>query len=154
MKYLKRTFLVQLAISTLFILIQTSTAGDVQAIPRNSNRYIIKNHSVSSQISWLRGDPVKKSTPRLLSLARHLAQIGAMLYGNSSCGYVKHQLSLFGPEAASLLKYAECDGEANLERCEAAGISLTPTWVLNGEKKIGIQLPEELESWSGFSMEK
>jgi hypothetical protein len=151
---MKRTFLFQLAISTLFIFTQALTTGDVQAIARNSNRYITKNHSVSPQISLLRGDPVKKSTPRLLSLARHLAQIGAILYGSSSCGYVKHQLSLFGPEAASLLKYVECDGEANIERCEAAGISSTPTWELNGEKKMGIQLTEELESWSGFSMEK
>lgn len=150
---MKRICCFQPAISALFILIQTWTAGDAQAVARNSNRYITSNHSVNFQISLLRGDPVKKSTPRLLSLARHLAQIGAILYGSSSCGYVKHQLSLFGPEAASLLKYVECDGEANIERCEAAGIRQTPTWELNGEQRMGIQLPEELETWSGFSME-
>jgi hypothetical protein len=151
---LKRSWYFRLAISALFILVQTWTTSDAQAIARNFNRYITTNQGANFQISLLRGDPVKKSTPRLLSLARHLAQIGAVIYGSASCGYVKHQLSLFGPEAASLLKYVECDGEANIERCEAVGIERTPTWELNGEKRMGIQLPEELETWSGFSMEK
>lgn len=149
---MKQTRLFHFTLSVLFISLIICTTCDSRSIAGNLIKYRTQATSQNLDVALFRGDPISKSTPRLLALAKHLSSIGVILYGNSSCAYVKHQLSLFGPEAAKLLTYVECDGK-NIEICEAAGIEFTPTWVFKDKQISGIQLPEELETWSGYTID-
>lgn len=91
--------------------------------------------------------------PRLAPLAAHLSDSGAKFYGASWCASCQRQKQLFG-EVADDLPYVECSpygrGGPTAAACTQAGIQNFPTWIIDGERYIGVLEPEVLAKRSGF----
>lgn len=85
-------------------------------------------------------------------LADHLSETGATMYGAYWCPHCATQKTYFGG-AAARLPYVECDSKGfdpQVERCQQAGISAYPTWVIEGEYYLGSQPLGKLARLSGF----
>jgi hypothetical protein len=92
------------------------------------------------------------STSKQSDLARHLRLVGAVFYGAWWCPHCTHQKEMFGSAALELLPYVECDkDDAGRQRCEAAQVRAYPTWVLKGERRLGVLSLDELALWSGYT---
>lgn len=92
------------------------------------------------------------------ALAIHLRDMGAKFYGTYDCPYCHVQRQLFGPDAARYLDemYVECHPKGKnpqLELCQQAGISVTPTWEINGRLYRGLRTLERLARLSGYQGE-
>jgi hypothetical protein len=87
------------------------------------------------------------------SLAYHLKQAGAKMYGGSWCPSTRRQAQLFG-NAFSQVQYIECfpngrDGEFN-SQCGRAAIGSVPTWVIGGRSYSGMMSIEQLANLSNY----
>ena len=85
-------------------------------------------------------------------LADHLTASGAKLYGARWCPHSAAQRNAFAG-AINSIPYVECDAagyNAQPEACQAAEIVAYPTWVIGGDRYIGIQTPGKLARLSGF----
>lgn len=94
---------------------------------------------------------------QLSSLAAHLTDTGARYYGAFWCGACQQQNALFRA-AKEELPYTECSpngrhGAVALE-CTRANIRSFPTWIIDGERHMGVLEPEELARRSGFTWEE
>lgn len=91
--------------------------------------------------------------PRLLALAEHLDATGARFYGASWCPHCQEQKKVFGA-AADRLPYVECSPEGprtpQAQACQDAGIESYPTWIIGGERHVGLLGPATLARLSGF----
>jgi uncharacterized membrane protein/glutaredoxin len=88
-----------------------------------------------------------------VSLATHLDDVGATMYGAYWCPHCLEQKELFGKEAFSKVKYVECDpgGENPQPKlCQDKGIQGYPTWEINGKFYSGIQSLPELAKLSNY----
>ena len=95
------------------------------------------------------GEPLHPSSPEQRALAGQLSSQGAEFYGAWWCPACFQQKNLFGKEASRLLPYVECDKtEADRERCTAAKIQAYPTWVLKGQRLVGVRKLDELKRWA------
>lgn len=88
------------------------------------------------------------------SLARHLKQIKARMYGAFWCPYCQRQMDLFGRDVFTQhVQYIECDPRgqgAQPKLCKDAKITGFPTWEINGKRYQGMQSLEELAKLSGY----
>jgi uncharacterized membrane protein len=89
------------------------------------------------------------------SLARHLREQGAVMYGAYWCPHCTEQKALFG-DAANDLPYVECakdhvNGRPDL--CEKAGVKAFPTWVMGSERREGVLSLSALATFSKFPTE-
>lgn len=95
--------------------------------------------------------------PRLAPLVEHLNQTGATFYGASWCASCQRQKEVFGP-LAEQLPYVECSpygqGGPTAAACTQMGIQNFPTWIIDGERTVGVLKPEALAEKSGFSWEE
>lgn len=87
------------------------------------------------------------------SLAYHLKQAGAKMYGASWCPYTRRQAQLFG-DSFSQVQYIECypngrDGQFN-SQCQRAAVSSYPTWVIGGSTHNGMMSIQQLASISNY----
>jgi hypothetical protein len=87
------------------------------------------------------------------SLAYHLKQAGAKMYGASWCPYTRKQAQLFG-DVFRQVQYIECspngrDGEFN-SQCDKAGVYSFPTWVIGGRTYTGMMSIQELANFSNY----
>ena len=99
-----------------------------------------KGPSADSNDSWQVG------------LAKHLTEVGAIMYGSYRCPHCAAQKELFG-EAFKYIRYVECDPtskEANLALCLEKGIRGYPTWEIRGNFYPGMRSLEELSRLSGY----
>lgn len=92
------------------------------------------------------------SDPYKLELAKHLRQVGAVMYGSFKCPHCNLQKELFG-DASKYIPYVEChrqgkDSEAS--RCFSMGIQNYPTWVIDGRYYHGSKSLHELAIISKF----
>ncbi len=95
------------------------------------------------------GEPLNPSSPEQRALAAQLSRQGAEFYGAWWCPACFQQKNLFGKEGSRLLPYVECDKtEADRERCTAAKIQAYPTWVLKGQRLVGVRRLDELKRWA------
>lgn len=88
-----------------------------------------------------------------LTLARHLTEIDAKMYGAFWCGHCLQQKQLFGREAVKALTYIECDPNGQNPQpqvCQQAGITNYPTWEINGEMYSGVQSLDRLADLSNY----
>jgi uncharacterized membrane protein len=94
--------------------------------------------------------------PRLEALAQHLEETGAKYYGASWCVNCQQQSALFG-DAADELPYIECSPGGRSGRvafaCVQQNIESYPTWIIDGERFVGVIQPQELARRSGFDWE-
>ena len=97
------------------------------------------------------GEALAPSTGEQKALCEWLLRKGAVFYGAWWCPACFQQKNLFGKEAGNRLPYVECDRDASgRSRCQEAAVRVYPTWVLNGQRREGVQTLEELKAWSGF----
>lgn len=89
-----------------------------------------------------------------ISLAKHLASKGAVMYSAYWCPHCYEQKQLFGKEAFKEVGKVECDPKGVApapQKCVDAKIRAFPSWVINGELKEGVQTLEELAQLTGYS---
>lgn len=88
-----------------------------------------------------------------ISLAQHLKQTGAKMYGAFTCPHCQNQKGLFGKQAADQLNYIECHPQgknAQPDLCTSAGIQGFPTWEIGGKLYQGEKTLKELADLSGY----
>ncbi len=78
--------------------------------------------------------------------AKCLTEKGAVVYGNDYCSYTVKQLNFFG-KSKEYLNYVKCVDNKAL--CDSKGVSITPTWGINGEMYEQVQNFERLSALSG-----
>jgi len=86
------------------------------------------------------------------SLADHLSESGAKMYGAYWCPHCAIQKDYFGG-AVGRIPYIECDPEGiNNEAalCQQMGITAYPTWIIEDEYYLGAQPLPKLARLSGF----
>lgn len=90
--------------------------------------------------------------PAKLSLAEHLTNSGAKIYGAFWCTYCQKQQELFGA-ASTKLTVVECDpngSNAQPDLCTQANISSYPTWEINGQLYRGMRSLDDLANLSNY----
>jgi uncharacterized membrane protein/glutaredoxin len=91
--------------------------------------------------------------PQLRALAEHLARTDAKFYGAYWCPHCMEQKRIFG-SAAGRLPYVECSplgpNTRQAKVCESLRIETYPTWMINGQRYVGVQTLEGLARYSGF----
>jgi hypothetical protein len=75
------------------------------------------------------------------SVARCIGE-KSTLYVQIGCSACARQEEMFGKEI-KYIKLVDCIYET--EKCSIAGITHTPTWVINGEKYVGVQSIDKLK---------
>jgi uncharacterized membrane protein len=96
---------------------------------------------------------VNTSGPAEMALARHLTQVGAVMYGAYWCSHCHDQKELFGKQAVRELNYVECDpngANPQVERCRAKGIQGYPTWEIHDQLYSGTRSLSELSRLSNY----
>lgn len=93
------------------------------------------------------------ATPSM-SLAMHLRERGAKMYGTFWCSVCNWQRAQFGTEAFNQITYVECDPNGNNPQpnlCDQVNIRAYPTWEINGRlyEPGGLSLGE-LADLSGY----
>lgn len=73
----------------------------------------------------------------------------SVLYGQTGCIHCKIQEDLFG-ENVRYLNIIDGIKEENRQKFIDAGIEGTPTWVINGQKYVGVQSIEKLKTLTGY----
>ncbi len=73
----------------------------------------------------------------------------AVLYVQAGCIHCKEQEDLFGANAR-FLTIIDCLTEEGMQQCVLGGIESTPTWIINGEKYVGVQSIDTLKSLTGY----
>ncbi len=80
--------------------------------------------------------------------ARCLGQ-KAVVYGNDACMYTQKQLSWFG-NSAKYINYVKCIDNEQL--CDQKGITITPTWEINGNLYPQVQSFDKLSTLTGCAI--
>lgn len=89
------------------------------------------------------------------TLAVHLTETGAVMYGSFKCPACITQKKYFGKHAKKL-NYVECHPEgrnANPELCSEKKIKAYPTWEIGGSLHKGLLTLEKLSKLSGYRRE-
>jgi len=73
----------------------------------------------------------------------------SVLYYQPSCSHCIEQEKLFG-ENVEYLTMIDCTQSENQQQCIDVGITATPTWIINGEKYIGVQSVEKLKELTDY----
>ncbi|WP_083537932.1 vitamin K epoxide reductase family protein [Pseudoxanthomonas mexicana] len=94
---------------------------------------------------------------RAAALAQHLSDYGAKFYGASWCTECSRQKREFG-HAADRLPYVECapGGRSSpmTSTCASAGVTVFPTWVIDGIEHQGVMAPQQLAVLTRFDWDK
>ncbi len=119
----------------------------ISALDPNSS-YAASNGNVGSP-------PIVRSFsgPSQVSLAKHLTEVGAVMYSAYWCPHCHDQKELFGKEAVEELVVVECalDGiNSQHALCNEKGITGFPAWEINGEIDSGVHSLQELAKLSNY----
>jgi uncharacterized membrane protein len=99
------------------------------------------------------GKPPAPEDPTVRALAEHLTASGAKFYGASWCPHCQDQKTAFGA-SESRLPYIECSPGGprapQAQECRAARIETYPTWVINGQRHVGVLDLKALADYSRF----
>lgn len=74
----------------------------------------------------------------------------SIIYVQEGCSACAIQEEMFG-DYYNELNSVDC--VYHPQECNKAGITATPTWIINGQKYIGVQYPDRLSEVSGCSLE-
>jgi uncharacterized membrane protein/glutaredoxin len=99
------------------------------------------------------GSAPREEDPWTRGLAEHLSSIDAKFYGASWCPHCTEQKHLFG-SSMKRIPYVECSpGGPNApqaQACKDKGIQSYPTWIINGQRYMGVQPLDTLAQLSKF----
>lgn len=79
-------------------------------------------------------------------LATCLDEQGVTMYGLPTCPHCQEQKDKFG-DSFKYVDYVNCS--ENRDKCLTQGIETVPTWIIDGNKIVGVQELEELAEKSG-----
>jgi len=116
---------------------------------RNKISIIIFIVLIGGLIGFLIWQGVKNNQagPALINFAKCLTEKGAVMYGTDSCEWCQKQKADF-KSAWQFIKYANCISDP--QRCVTVSIEGTPTWILEGGKRlVGYQTLDKLSRESG-----
>ena len=91
-----------------------------------------------------------------ISLAKHLASKGAVMYSAYWCPHCYEQKQLFGKEAFKEVGKIECDPKGIApapQKCVDAKIRAFPTWIIDGKIHEGVQTLDQLAKLTGYTGE-
>lgn len=94
------------------------------------------------------------SKPANIELAQYLKQSNIQMFGAFWCSHCHDQKQLFGKAAFNEIDYVECDPngkDPQPDRCKAEQIESYPTWLIDGEKHLGVRQLPELAQLSGYT---
>jgi uncharacterized membrane protein/thiol-disulfide isomerase/thioredoxin len=89
-----------------------------------------------------------------ISLGKHLASKGAVMYSAYWCPHCYEQKQLFGKEAFKEVGKVECDPKGVApapQKCVDAKIRAFPTWIINGKTYEGVQTLDELAKLTNYT---
>ncbi len=131
-----------------------------------ANKVSVASGTTTDKITTLSPDSPTPPTPGLswditsasgaaeISLAEHLTQKGAKMYGAYWCPHCYEQKQLFGKQAWEKITYVECEATAlknpQTEVCAKAGIKGYPTWSIDGKLDPGAKKLAKLAELSGY----
>lgn len=107
-----------------------------------------------------------KSSEEQIALAKHLKEVGAIMYGAYWCPHCYDQKKLFGVEALADMPYIECDPKGKSGQPEVCQAKLKeaeqqlkkqagfPTWEINGKFYSGAHSLQDLAEFSGYDGSK
>ena len=126
----------------------SSSSGNISS-HRNFKRYflifmILISVGILSYTLYVRGQVGGYD-----DFAKCLTGKGIVVYGNDFCQYTGKQLNWFG-SSEKYLNYVKCVD--NKELCDSKGVSITPTWEINGKVYEGVQSFEKLSELSGCAI--
>jgi glutaredoxin len=75
----------------------------------------------------------------------------SVLYTQAGCIHCKEQEDLFGANV-KYLNIVDCLKDT--QACINANITATPTWIIDGEKYVGVQSIEKLKELTGYPLNK
>ncbi|CAM6111072.1 unnamed protein product [Calypogeia fissa] len=107
-------------------------------------------------LPFVEPEVVTSSSPRMISLAKHLQSVGARMYGAFWCSHCFEQKQMLGREAMKYVDYVECypegyrKGVPIAKACDEANIQGFPTWIIKGQILSGEQELDDLAKVSGF----
>jgi len=73
----------------------------------------------------------------------------AVLYVQTGCSHCKDQEDLFGVNLRYLTIINCLEGD-NKQQCINAGIESTPTWIIDGQKYVGVKTIDELKELTNY----
>ena len=94
-----------------------------------------------------------KEDPYKTSVAQYMTENNVEMYGTFWCPACAKQKEIFG-NSFKHIDYVECDErgkDAQPEKCDINNIVSYPTWIIYGEKIVGVKTIEQLASLSGFN---
>lgn len=111
--------------------------------------------AVSVLLQWNAGELVEEAPASFATtLAKHLADTGASMYGAYWCPACASQKALFG-DAFRHVRSVECDPrgkDANPLLCNQKGIRAYPTWEIGGRMYEGVFSLQQLAQLSGLAV--
>jgi glutaredoxin len=87
--------------------------------------------------------------PNLESAAKWIGS-HAVVYVQAGCSHCKDQEDLFGDNWKYINSIDCISSSENQQICTNVGIEYTPTWVINGQKYVGVQTIDELKKLTGY----
>ncbi|MGQ9865481.1 MAG: vitamin K epoxide reductase family protein [Pseudanabaenaceae cyanobacterium] len=133
--------------ATVTLTAALTVFGNVEAIAQGPVDSPVVTRPVGTPPSD-RGWPIQRSSGRdELALARHLKAQGAQVFEAYTCPACHMQKELFGREAFAEIPQVECNPNghnAQPQQCQAAGVRVTPTWVIQSQKYEGVRTLNEL----------
>lgn len=73
----------------------------------------------------------------------------SVLYFQPTCIHCIDQEKLFG-DNVKYLNMVDCTKPENLQKCIDLGIDATPTWIINGQKYVGVQSIDTLKNLTSY----
>lgn len=102
------------------------------------------------------GSSTAAENAKVRALAEHLAKSDVKFYGAYWCPHCADQKEMFGG-SASRVPYVECSpfgsGGPQASACSDMGIKSYPTWIIKGQRYVGVLSLEELARYSDFKGE-
>lgn len=92
--------------------------------------------------------------PWMKGLTAHMDEVGTKMYGAFWCPACDQQKDLFGA-SAHRIPYVECSPAGRngpvASTCLAAGVRSYPTWIIKGQRHVGVLTPASLADRTGFA---
>jgi hypothetical protein len=89
-----------------------------------------------------------KDTPSE-EIAKYIGE-HSVLYVQTGCSACKTQEKIFGNNWKYINSVDCISSQENLQICTNANITATPTWVINGQKYVGVQSIDTLKNLTGY----
>ena len=146
-------------VTTIFALLCWAKPEQIQGfqwktwLPATALSVVIAVTALHLHYSGMFDPAAGPEKPYLAALATHLEKSGAKFYGAYWCPRCREQKELF-EASAKRLPYVECSpggpGSPITVSCAAKEIDNYPTWIIDGQKYVGVREPKVLATHSGF----